>query len=94
MKNKKLTVKQFRNLTVLSDFIQSPGDMDSTPPEGFLYQVGYLTIRPGISNNTLTLDYPNTEVLNSMSNLLTQNIKLIILFLPANLATCLQIYDK
>jgi hypothetical protein len=47
--------------------------MDNTPPEGFLYQCGYLTLRPGISDE-LSLDYPNTEVLNSMSRLLTQNI--------------------
>jgi hypothetical protein len=47
--------------------------MDATPPEGFLYQSGYLTLRPGIDKD-LSLDYPNTEVLNSMSELLAQNI--------------------
>ena len=55
------------------DFAESPGDMDSTPPEGFLYQCGYLTLRKKTTNE-LCLDYPNTEVLNSMSKLLTQNI--------------------
>jgi hypothetical protein len=73
MKNRHLTVEQFRNLPVSEGFAQSPGDMDSTPPEGFLYQSGYLTLRPGKSN-VLSLDYPNTEVLNSMSALLSQNI--------------------
>jgi hypothetical protein len=47
--------------------------MDTTPPEGFLFQSGYLTLRPGITNQ-FSLDYPNTEVLNSMSDLLTKNI--------------------
>jgi hypothetical protein len=73
MKNRNLTVEQFRNMPVSEDFAKSPGDIDTTPPEGFLYQSGYLTLRPGISDD-LSLDYPNTEVLNSMSRLLTQNI--------------------
>jgi hypothetical protein len=73
LKIKNLTVEQFRNFPVSKDFVKSPGDMDFTPPEGFLYQAGYLTLRPGITND-LSLDYPNTEVLNSMSKLLTQNI--------------------
>jgi hypothetical protein len=73
MKNRHLTVEQFRNFPVSEDFALSPGDVDTTPPEGFLYQCGYLTLRPGITND-LSLDYPNTEVLNSMSALLTQNI--------------------
>jgi hypothetical protein len=73
LKNRNLTVEQFRNYPISKDFAQSPGDIDSTPPEGFLYQCGYLTLRPGTSNE-LSLDYPNTEVLNSMSRMLTQNI--------------------
>ena len=73
MKNRNLTVEQFRNFPISEDFAESPGDMDTTPPEGFLNQAGYLTLRPGITN-TLSLDYPNTEVLNSMSELLTKNI--------------------
>jgi len=73
MKNRDLTVEQFRNITITKDFAQTPGDMDTATSEGFLYQGGYLTLRPGTSL-TLTLDYPNTEVLNSMSSLLTKNI--------------------
>jgi len=73
LKNRKLTVEQFRHLPISRDFAQSPGDVDTTPPEGFLYQSGYLTLREGTTND-LSLDYPNTEVLNSMSKLLTQNI--------------------
>jgi len=73
MKDRNLTVEQFRNFPVSKGFVRSPGDMDATPPEGFLFQSGYLTLRPGISDD-LSLDYPNTEVLNSMSELLAQNI--------------------
>ena len=73
LKNRNLTVEQFRNFPISRDFAKSPGDVDSTPPEGFLYQCGYLTLRPGITDD-LSLDYPNTEVLNSMSSLVAQNI--------------------
>ena len=73
MKNRNLTVEQFRNLPVSKDFARSPGDMDTTPAQGFLYQAGYLTLRPGVIQD-FSLDYPNTEVLNSMSALVTQNI--------------------
>ena len=73
LKNRYLTVEQFRNLPISKDFAKSPGDMDTTTPEGFLYQSGYLTLRPGKIYD-LSLDYPNTEVLNSMSALATQNM--------------------
>jgi len=73
LKNRSLTVEQFRHFPISEDFAKNPGDVDTTPPEGFLYQCGYLTLRPGTSD-VLSLDYPNTEVLNSMSALLAQNI--------------------
>ncbi|MDR2472039.1 MAG: PD-(D/E)XK nuclease domain-containing protein, partial [Tannerella sp.] len=49
------------------------GDLDTTPPEGFLYQAGYLTVKEQKGDDFI-LDYPNTEVLNAMSALLAQNI--------------------
>jgi len=73
LKNRYLTVEQFHNFPVSKDFAKSPGNLDSTPPEGFLYQSGYLTLRPGEVSD-LSFDYPNIEVLNSMSRLLAQNI--------------------
>jgi hypothetical protein len=73
MKHRNLTVEQFRRFPISKDFAKSPGDVDTTPPEGFLYQCGYLTLREGTSD-ALSLDYPNTEVLNSMSALIAQNI--------------------
>jgi len=73
LKDRHLTVEQFRNMPVSQAFAQSPGEMETTEPHGFLLQSGYLTLRPGISDE-LSLDYPNTEVLNSMSELLARNI--------------------
>ena len=73
MKGRNLTVEEFRNFPVSNDFLENPGDMDTTPPEGFLYQSGYLTLRPGDIDD-LSLNYPNTEVLNAMSELVTQNM--------------------
>ena len=73
LKNRHLTVEQFRMLPVSRDFAKNPGDMDSTPTYGFLYQSGYLTLRPGTTNQ-LSLDYPNKETIHSMSKLFTQNI--------------------
>jgi len=73
MKSRKLTVEEFRNFPVSNNFVENPGDMDTTTPEGLFYQSGYLTLRPGVIND-LSLDYPNTEVLNAMSELFTQNL--------------------
>jgi hypothetical protein len=73
MKDKHLTVEQFRNFPIEKDFAQNPADIDVAGPENFLYQSGYLTLREGTTND-YSLDYPNTEVLNSMSKLLAMNI--------------------
>ncbi|MDR1793507.1 MAG: AAA family ATPase, partial [Bacteroidales bacterium] len=72
LKDKRLTVEQFRNLPVSKEFARNPGEIDNASPEKFLYQSGYLTLREGTTND-YSLDYPNTEVLNAMSKLLTQN---------------------
>jgi hypothetical protein len=73
LKGKNLTVEQFRNYPVSEDFARNPGEMDSTPPEGFLYQGGFLTLREGITSD-FALDYPNKEVLNAMSRLVSGNL--------------------
>jgi len=72
MKNHHFTVEQFRHFPIPEDFAENPGDVDTTPPEGFLYQCGYLTLSEMQSGNFF-LDYPNTEVLNAMSRLFIQN---------------------
>jgi uncharacterized protein related to proFAR isomerase len=70
LKDHCLTVEQFRGLPVDSDFARNPGELDAAPPESFLYQSGYLSLRPGEIDDEYTLDYPNREVLKSMSSLL------------------------
>ncbi|MDR2577420.1 MAG: ATP-binding protein [Chitinispirillales bacterium] len=73
MKEKSLTVEQFRGMSVSRDFVRNPGNIETAPPQNFLYQAGYLTLRERIDRDFL-LDYPNTEVLNSMSRLIAENI--------------------
>ncbi|MDR2577621.1 MAG: PD-(D/E)XK nuclease domain-containing protein [Chitinispirillales bacterium] len=53
--------------------MRNPGNIETAPPQNFLYQAGYLTLRERIDRDFL-LDYPNTEVLNSMSRLVAENM--------------------
>jgi hypothetical protein len=73
MKDRTLTVEQFRGFPVSRDFAYHPGEIETAPPESFLYQSGYLTLREGLGDD-FTLDYPNAEVLNSMSELVYKNM--------------------
>jgi len=73
MKERHLTVEQFRGIQVSRDFAFRPGEIETAPPESFFYQAGYLTLREGVADD-FSLDYPNTEVLESMSQLVTMNI--------------------
>ncbi|MDR1110147.1 MAG: ATP-binding protein [Deltaproteobacteria bacterium] len=73
LRDKGLTVDQFRNYPVNKDFARSPGEIDAIPPEGFLYQAGYLTLRKK-QDSSFSLDYPNFEVRSSMYKLFIQNV--------------------
>jgi hypothetical protein len=73
MRDHRLTVEQFRGMGITKDFAASPGEIENSSAASFLYQSGYLTLRPGIAND-FSLDYPNREVLTAMSRLLTENI--------------------
>jgi hypothetical protein len=73
LRDKGLTVGQFRNFPTNEDFVRSPGEIDAIPPEGFLYQAGYLTLRKN-GDSSFSLDYPNFEVRSSMSRLFLQNV--------------------
>jgi hypothetical protein len=73
LRNKKLTADEFRGLSVSQNFARPPGELDQAYPESFLYQSGCLSLRPGNSPDNYTLDYPNREVLESMSWLLMCN---------------------
>jgi hypothetical protein len=73
MKDKKLTVEEFRGYEVPRDFAFAPGEIETATAASFLYQSGYLSLRPGVFND-FSLDYPNHEVLVAMSSLLVLNI--------------------
>jgi hypothetical protein len=73
IKNNNFTVEQFRNLQVSRNFVMSPGEMDVAKPEAFLYQGGFLTLREGLIDE-YSLDYPNKEVLDTMSRLTSDNM--------------------
>jgi hypothetical protein len=55
------------------DFASDPGEIDETPPEGFLYQAGYLTLRYK-DDMEFVLDYPNREIRSSLSTLFLENL--------------------
>ena len=57
----------YRHLKVTSDFVGSQ-EIERARPESFLYQAGYLTIE-SLEEEELTLDYPNREVMNSISRI-------------------------
>jgi hypothetical protein len=67
MRDRRLTVEQFRGLEISRRFARYPGELDQTSPEGFLYQTGYLSLRPGRYPDSFTLDYPNQEVYGTIS---------------------------
>ncbi|MDR1111532.1 MAG: ATP-binding protein [Deltaproteobacteria bacterium] len=73
LRDKRLTVDQFRDFPVDADFASSPGEIEETPAHGFLYQAGYLTLRKK-TDSSYALDYPNFEVLSSMSRLFIDNL--------------------
>ena len=71
LKDKNLTIEQFKNIPITKDFAKNPGDMDTTYPEGYLLQGGFLTLYRD-EYGEFSLDYPNIEVLNAMSALVTE----------------------
>jgi hypothetical protein len=66
-------VEEFRGIEITEDQASSPGEIDKAKPWSYLYQSGYLSLRPGKTEGTFALDYPNREVLKSMSLLLMYN---------------------
>jgi hypothetical protein len=73
MKDKRLTVEGFRGYPISRALAIRPGEIRGAPPWSFLYQSGYLSLRPGTSKSDFTLDYPNRETLEAMSGLLMYN---------------------
>ena len=59
------SLEKFRHIMVSELFIGAH-EIEQAEPESFLFQAGYLTIEK-IQDQLLTLDYPNKEVLDSLS---------------------------
>ncbi|MDR1870889.1 MAG: hypothetical protein LBS60_03000, partial [Deltaproteobacteria bacterium] len=73
LKDNRLTVEEFSGQEVGKDFADNPGEFTEANPVSFLYQTGYLSLRPGSNENNFVLDYPNREVREAMDNLLVNN---------------------
>jgi hypothetical protein len=73
LKDQNLVLDDFSGLKITEDFVSSPGEIGSTPPAGFLYQAGYLTLRKD-DQGSFSLDYPNLEVRAALAALFTDNL--------------------
>jgi hypothetical protein len=74
LKKNHATVEEFRGIKVSKNFVHYLAAFAESSLLSYLYQTGYLTLRPGNSEDNYSLDYPNREVLLAMSNLLVTNI--------------------
>ena len=73
LKTNKLSVEQFRNFPATDNFLYHSTEIEKAIPESFLFQTGYLSLRKN-AEDKLVLDYPNTEVLNALSALVSEYI--------------------
>jgi hypothetical protein len=64
--------EEYRHFQVDINFTESH-EIENADPASFLYQSGYLTIEK-IDGDTITLDYPNKEVLISLSRMYLNDI--------------------
>ena len=62
----------YRHMSVSADFAESQ-EIERARPESFLYQAGYLTIENWVEDS-ITLDYPNREVLDSISRMYLEHV--------------------
>lgn len=63
---------EYRHKVVRSDFVSSE-EIERADPSSFLFQSGYLTIEKK-QDQLLTLDYPNREVLDSLSSMYLKHV--------------------
>ena len=67
-----LDPEAYRHLVVKESFASSQ-EIERARPESFLYQAGYLTIEKW-EEQSLTLDYPNREVLDSIAGMYLEHV--------------------
>ncbi|MDR1036129.1 MAG: ATP-binding protein [Deltaproteobacteria bacterium] len=68
-----ITADEFQGKHVSSTFVRAPGEIDTTPAHGFLYQAGYLTLRKR-GKKDYALIFPNLEVRENFARLFLQNV--------------------
>jgi hypothetical protein len=73
IKNQMLKSTDFSEKRVRMDFT-SRRPIESTTPESFLFQAGYLTIKDSQKNKYYILDFPNNEVRSSFNSLFLDSI--------------------
>ena len=64
--------EEYRHIEVIEDFADAQ-EIERARPESFLYQSGYLTIERK-EEQALILDYPNREVLDSLSRMYLEHV--------------------
>ena len=64
-RHNEFSLEKFRH-TMVSELFIGALEIEQAAPESFLFQAGYLTIEK-VQDQLLTLDYPNKEVLDSLS---------------------------
>lgn len=72
--------EDYRLLEVSEDFADAQ-EIERANPASFLFQAGYLTI-VGWEEQSLTLDYPNREVLDSLSRMYLEQVYCVHGFTP------------
>jgi hypothetical protein len=72
-KNSALTVEEFRGIKVGRDRIVNPRAAGTLDRPVYLFQMGMLSLKKRISTESYILDYPNTEVLETMSRRLLES---------------------
>jgi hypothetical protein len=76
LEKSRFPLEYFHKLSVRLDNITSPTFDRFREPEIYLFQLGYLSICPGESKeeNKVILDYPNKEVIQSLSRSIMQSV--------------------
>jgi hypothetical protein len=69
LKNSFYTIEDFRGIPISGSYTadERSASINIEEPRSFLYQAGYLSLRPGPTRDNLRLDFPNREVLECMS---------------------------
>jgi hypothetical protein len=68
VKKHDMEAEDFRGVEV-EEYFASMSEIENSPPESFLYQIGYLSVKEK-HGGKLILDYPNREILSGVAKLI------------------------